>query len=733
MKKTTFKYTLLLLAGTAVIAMLTCLLQFPITQYIEKNAYEEIKDQTIPRNSDELIVTLYAQGMLELLQQSESPYHILIDESKLDPEEHDLDYLPDYVESFLQRNWNSWFRNDASALSYSLLLKDQEKESEFTNQPNLRETDMEDGDYLWYVRFSFDENGVVSISELSDTIQTYDYMERLKTAQYHYVQEYLYDLYNEAEQESMQEDPSLQLLPAAYRPIKNADYIIAVPKDISVYDYLFYHQIANPMAVSFQISALLFLGALGLWTIFCLLFPLSYAKTMKGFRAFLHIPLEAHLFFDMILLSIGIAGTIAIPQFYETNLLQIGTNWETPFLIAINGCVFLYVWTSLLAVFLFIQHLKQIKEKGWGSYCKHHILITSLLCKFYRKLCSVDIHNRGVQYIIIFLLINFLFDFFLIRYNTFTHPNIPFMLVVLLYHGFLGYLALHTYRQYQRNYEDMRDALHEIETGQFDAQPIKDLGIYQSMNDSIVSIRDGFSKAVADEVKSQKMKTELITNVSHDLKTPLTSIVSYVDLLKNTDATEAEKQAYLDTLEVNASRLKHLIEDLFEVSKASSGAIVLHPIRLDLNELLNQLLVEYRDTLADKQLDVRFQSDADKQYAFLDPQKTYRIFANLLGNIGKYALPNSRVYIEVRETDQITVTFRNISEKEIHFRADEIIERFVRGDSSRNSEGSGLGLSIVQSFVQLQGGTFHIEIDGDLFKAIVHFPLFQSEEEQAED
>lgn len=177
MKKTTFKYTLLLLAGTAVIAMLTCLLQFPITQYIEKNAYEEIKDQTIPRNSDELIVTLYAQGMLELLQQSESPYHILIDESKLDPEEHDLDYLPDYVESFLQRNWNSWFRNDASALSYSLLLKDQEKESEFTNQPNLRETDMEDGDYLWYVRFSFDENGVVSISELSDTIQTYDYME----------------------------------------------------------------------------------------------------------------------------------------------------------------------------------------------------------------------------------------------------------------------------------------------------------------------------------------------------------------------------------------------------------------------------------------------------------------------------------------------------------------------------------------------------------------------------
>ena len=241
------------------------------------------------------------------------------------------------------------------------------------------------------------------------------------------------------------------------------------------------------------------------------------------------------------------------------------------------------------------------------------------------------------------------------------------------------------------------------------------------MRDELNNIQKGFKAAVEEEVKSQRMKTELISNVSHDLKTPLTSIIAYVDLLKG-EEDEEKRKAYLETLERKSQRLKHLIEDLFEVSKATTGNINLNIMDVDISYLMKQVVLELDDKINEAGLDMRLSLPEEKVILPLDGQRTYRVFENLIINVVKYALPNSRVYIDIKEgRENVDVTIKNISADEITFNINEISDRFVRGDKSRNTEGSGLGLAIVKSFVELQGGKFHIEVDGDLFKAIINF------------
>ena len=241
------------------------------------------------------------------------------------------------------------------------------------------------------------------------------------------------------------------------------------------------------------------------------------------------------------------------------------------------------------------------------------------------------------------------------------------------------------------------------------------------MRDELNNIQKGFKAAVEEEVKSQRMKTELISNVSHDLKTPLTSIIAYVDLLKG-EEEEEKRKAYLETLERKSQRLKHLIEDLFEVSKATTGNINLNIMDVDISYLMKQVVLELDDKINEVGLDMRLSLPEEKVILSLDGQRTYRVFENLIINVVKYALPNSRVYIDIKEgRENVDIIIKNISADEITFNINEISDRFVRGDKSRNTEGSGLGLAIVKSFVELQGGKFNIEVDGDLFKAIISF------------
>ena len=274
----------------------------------------------------------------------------------------------------------------------------------------------------------------------------------------------------------------------------------------------------------------------------------------------------------------------------------------------------------------------------------------------------------------------------------------------------------------QADYQSVKETVHQMAEGNLNIAVPADLGMFQSLGEELGQVKEGFAKAVAEEAKSQNMKTELITNVSHDLKTPLTAIITYVDLLGKEDITEEERKSYIDTLAKKSQRLKVLIEDLFEVSKAQSGNITLHPMNVDVVSLMKQVRTEMEDKIADSDLIFRWNLPEDKVVLYLDGQKTYRVFENLLNNILKYAMPNSRVYIDVVDTAyDVQIMFRNISKTEMDFDADHLTDRFVRGDASRNSEGSGLGLAIAKSFVELQGGNFKIDVDGDLFKVILRW------------
>lgn len=239
----------------------------------------------------------------------------------------------------------------------------------------------------------------------------------------------------------------------------------------------------------------------------------------------------------------------------------------------------------------------------------------------------------------------------------------------------------------------------------------------------INNLSEGLENAIDEKFRSERMKAELITNVSHDLKTPLTSIINYVDLIKKEEHIEPEYlKDYINILDNKSKRLKVLIEDLFEASKASSGNIELNIEKLDLNQLLRQSIGENEEKISKANLDLKVNLPKEQIYINCDGKRMYRVFENLLINISKYSLHNTRVYIDMKlEEEKVYISFKNISAYELNFEADEIIERFKRGDSARNTEGSGLGLAIARDLVELQGGDFDIQIDGDLFKVNVVF------------
>lgn len=246
---------------------------------------------------------------------------------------------------------------------------------------------------------------------------------------------------------------------------------------------------------------------------------------------------------------------------------------------------------------------------------------------------------------------------------------------------------------------------------------------FTNLAENINNIGEGLEKSIETQLRSERMKSELITNVSHDLKTPLTSIINYIELIKKEDVTPEHVNDYIKVLDQKSKRLKILIEDLFEASKASSGNLELNMENIDIVQLLRQSIGEMEEKLTNSNLDIRLKLSNEKINIYADGRRMYRVFENLLSNISKYSLPSTRVYIDLLESDEsVIITMKNISSYELNFDATEITERFKRADESRNTEGSGLGLAISKDLVNLQGGKFSVEIDGDLFKSILVFP-----------
>lgn len=245
----------------------------------------------------------------------------------------------------------------------------------------------------------------------------------------------------------------------------------------------------------------------------------------------------------------------------------------------------------------------------------------------------------------------------------------------------------------------------------------------QELND----VQSGLEQAVQEQMKAEHLKTELITNVSHDIKTPLTSIVNYVDLLKKEDIPSPEAREYIAVLDRQSHRLKKLTEDLVEASKASSGVLNVDLQPTDVNVLFSQIEGEYQERLAACQLTLVTQPPAPGTVIRADSRLLSRVMDNLVSNICKYALPSTRVYVvSTLSREAVTISFKNVSRDELNISPDKLMERFVRGDASRHTEGSGLGLSIARSLVQLQGGRFDLAIDADLFRADITFPLSES-------
>ena len=271
---------------------------------------------------------------------------------------------------------------------------------------------------------------------------------------------------------------------------------------------------------------------------------------------------------------------------------------------------------------------------------------------------------------------------------------------------------------------EIKDALQEIYNGNVEVYLNEEnyKGDLKEVSKYVNDIAGGFSNAISEQLKSERMKTELITNVSHDIKTPLTSIINYVDLLEKENIDNENIKKYLEIIDNKSQKLKKLTEDLVEASKASSGNIKLNIERINLDELIKQEIGEFEDKFNKIGLTTIIDIKDKNIYINADGRYIARVLDNIFSNISKYALENSRVYIDVnKENDEVVVTFKNISREKLNISEEELMQRFVRGDESRNTEGSGLGLSISESLTKLQGGEFKINIDGDLFKVMLIF------------
>ena len=273
--------------------------------------------------------------------------------------------------------------------------------------------------------------------------------------------------------------------------------------------------------------------------------------------------------------------------------------------------------------------------------------------------------------------------------------------------------------QYNKKIQKINEALRNIYEGNPNVKLNEEEleGTLKIMAKYINDIAGGFTNAIEQSLKSERLKTELITNVSHDIKTPLTSIINYVDLLKKEDIQNAQIEQYIAVLDKKSQRLKKLIEDLVEASKVSSGNVKLNMEVINVKELLNQTVGEFEDKLEKKNLKIEMDLPNENMLIKADNRYLYRVIENVFSNISKYALEGSRVYIKLeKQKEEVYLEFKNISKDKLNISAEELMQRFVRGDKSRYTEGSGLGLSIAESLTELQGGKFKIDIDGDLFK-----------------
>jgi len=417
------------------------------------------------------------------------------------------------------------------------------------------------------------------------------------------------------------------------------------------------------------------------------------------------------IFTDINLLLITSIVTISILEFDDVLNIRY-TNINLMKLAMLSSVSF--ISAAFLMLFLsVVRHLK----KGTILKCSFVFIILSKVLDIIIGIIRSGPLLLKTMAAIMILMMGIIFC---LRYPT-------LIVALLLVTTYIVYLKINSFKKIQEGVKIAKE-------GDYDNKiKLQGYGEFKNLADDINTITDGLKIAVQNGVKSERLKTELITNVSHDIKTPLTSIISYVDLLKREGLQSENAPKYLDVLDRKSSRLKTLTEDLFEAAKVTSGNIAVNFQKVNANDLVSQILGELDEKVQESQLDFKVNATEEKIFANADGRLLSRVMENLLSNIFKYALKSSRVYIDIMATKrEISICFKNVSAYELNIPVDELMERFKRGDESRNSEGNGLGLAIAKSLMELQKGNLEISIDGDLFKAEIKLERYRMIEEQLE-
>ena len=457
--------------------------------------------------------------------------------------------------------------------------------------------------------------------------------------------------------------------------------------------------------------------------LYILFYPVSVEQEVNPFAFMRKIKAEIKWVFlgtVLCLAYIGMAflGVYTMTGELQTALQMLGIPYAelVPVVLQFIGMMLTGLFTAMG-----IFEIKYMLTSGFCRYWKEDSLIGSIcgnVKRRFEKLSEVDLSDKTDTVLLKYVLIQMVIVGVIACFWSFG------IVLSVLYSVLLFFYIRKKLKKVQKDYQVLLKEAHQLADGRFDEEITQDVGIFNALGEEFKNVRTGFEKAVCEEMKSQNMRTELISNVSHDLKTPLTGIKNYAELLGQNNVSEQDKQGYLENLQHYIDRLNNLIEDLFEVSKVNSGNIELNPVELNVVALIQQAQAETEDLLKQKNLTVILDAPENGIVQALDGDKTYRIFENLFTNIAKYALPGTRVYVSATAQPEYTeIVFKNISEAQMNFTPEEIVERFVRGDKSRHESGSGIGLAIVKSFTEVQNGTFSIEIDGDLFKAVVRFKV----------
>ena len=457
--------------------------------------------------------------------------------------------------------------------------------------------------------------------------------------------------------------------------------------------------------------------------LYILFYPVSVEQEVNPFAFMRKIKAEIKWAFLGTVLCLAYIGMAFLDVYTMTGELQTALQMLGIPYAELVPVVLQFIGMMLTGLFtaMGIFEIKYMLTSGFCRYWKEDSLIGSIcgnVKRRFEKLSEVDLSDKTDTVLLKYVLIQMVIVGVIACFWSFG------IVLSVLYSVLLFFYIRKKLKKVQKDYQVLLKEAHQLADGRFDEELTQDVGIFNALGDELKNVRIGFEKAVSEEIKSQNMKTELISNVSHDLKTPLTGIKNYAELLGQDNVSGQDKQVYLENLQHYIDRLNNLIEDLFEVSKVNSGNIELNPVELNVVALIQQAQAETENLLKQKNLTVILDAPENGIVQALDGDKTYRIFENLFTNIAKYALPGTRVYVSATaQPDYTEIAFKNISEAQMNFTPEEIVERFVRGDKSRHESGSGIGLAIVKSFTEVQNGTFSIEIDGDLFKAVVRFKV----------